>query len=190
MFIYLSGCVSKGENQGLFEYQLKKSSYKSWNCANEPQSYLKIQFSWNNPYLECFYLGIQGGSAGMNNVFGIPLTFLTWDSKVTSTHRPFWEHQSDENVKIMTWIQDSPILADLCRIQFCRCYVHWILYKMHWTYTIIYIVYGLLCTLQAVQNTLNIHYTIYSLRVRCALYTVSFTKYTIAPPLPAWTSRN
>ena len=106
MLMYLSGCVSKRENQGLFEYQLKKWRYKCWKCANEPQSYLKIQFSWNNPYLECFYLGIQVGSADMNYVFGLPPTFVTWDSKVTSTQIPFREHQSSENFKIMTWIQD------------------------------------------------------------------------------------
>ena len=44
----------------------------------------------------------------MNNVFGLSLTFVTWDSKVTSTHRPFWEHQSDEHF----------ILADLGHMEF------------------------------------------------------------------------
>ena len=29
-------------------------------------------------------------------------------TKVTSTHGPFWEHQSNENFKIMTWIQVIP----------------------------------------------------------------------------------
>ena len=53
-------------------------------------------------------MGIQEGSAGMNNVFGLPLTFVTWDSKVISTHRQFWEHKSNENFKITTWIQDFP----------------------------------------------------------------------------------
>ena len=44
------------------------------------------KFSWNNSYMECFYLGIQVGSADMNNVFGLLQTFFTWDSKGTSTH--------------------------------------------------------------------------------------------------------
>ena len=100
--------------QGLFEYQLKKWPYKCWKCANEPQSYLKILFSWNNPYLECFYLGIQVGSANMDEVFGLPPTFVTWDSKVTSTQIPFREHQSSENFKLWHWFKISPTLADLC----------------------------------------------------------------------------
>ena len=85
----------------------KKWPYK-WKCANEPQSYLKFLFSCNNPHLECFYLSIKVGSADMNNVFWLPSTFVTWDSKVTSTQRPFWEHQSTNHFNIMTWIQDHP----------------------------------------------------------------------------------
>ena len=38
----------------------------------------------------------------------LPQTFVTWDNLVTSTQRPFWEHQSAKNFKIMTWIQDLP----------------------------------------------------------------------------------
>ena len=57
--------------------------------------------------MECFYLGgIQVGSADMNNVFGLPPTFVTWDSKVTSTQIPFREHKSSENFKALTWIQN------------------------------------------------------------------------------------
>ena len=64
------------------------------------------------PNLDCLYLVIQGRSTGMNNVFGLPPTLVTWDKKVTSTQRPFWEHQSAENFKI------SPILSDLCHMYF------------------------------------------------------------------------
>ena len=99
----LSGCASKKEYQGLFKYQLKQWRNKCCKYDNEPQSYPKIQFSLNNPYL-----GIQVMSADMNNSFGLLRTFVTLDRKVTFTQRPFWEHQRNKNVKIMTWIQDIP----------------------------------------------------------------------------------
>ena len=54
------------------------------------QSYLKMRYSWNKPNLECFYLVIQDGSTGMNNIFGLLPTVVTWDIKLTSTQRPFW----------------------------------------------------------------------------------------------------
>ena len=44
----------------------------------------------------------------MNNIFGLPPTVVTWDSKLISTQTPFSAHQDDENCKIMTWIQDIP----------------------------------------------------------------------------------
>ena len=40
------------------------------------------------------------------DVFGLLPTFVTWDSKVTSTQIQFSEHQSSENFKIVTWIHD------------------------------------------------------------------------------------
>ena len=92
MLKYLSGCVSKRENQGLLEYELKNRCYKCWLCVNEPQSYLKYQYSCIYPNLECSYLVIQVGSRGMNDIFGLPRAFVTWDSKLTSTKRPFWSH--------------------------------------------------------------------------------------------------
>ena len=58
MFMFLAGCVSKRENQGLFEYQLKKLRVK---CANEPFSYILI-ILLPNGFLNkssgalCFYL--------------------------------------------------------------------------------------------------------------------------------------
>ena len=51
-----------------------------------------IAFTWSS----------REGSTGMNNVFGLPLTFATWDNKVITTQRPFWEDQSAESFKIMT----------------------------------------------------------------------------------------
>ena len=84
MFILLSLCVPKKENQGLYENQQKKMGYKLGKCANQPQSHLKIKFSWNNPYLAWFYLGIQVGSTKLNKVFRLPPNFVTWENKVTS----------------------------------------------------------------------------------------------------------
>ena len=92
MLKYLSGCVSERENQGLLEYELKNRCYKCWLCVNEPQSYLKYQYSCIYPNLECSYLVIQVGSRGMNDIFGLPRAFVTWDSKLTSPKRPFWSH--------------------------------------------------------------------------------------------------
>ena len=72
MFLYLSGCVTKSENQGLFEYQLEKLRYKYWKCANEPQSYLKILFSWNNPYHGMLLPGHPGGVTRYWHCFWTP----------------------------------------------------------------------------------------------------------------------
>ena len=52
---------------------------------NEPPSYLNIQYSWNTPNLECFYLVIQVGSSDMNDSFWLPRAFVTGGSKMTST---------------------------------------------------------------------------------------------------------
>ena len=48
--------------------------FKSWIFFNEPQSYLKIQHSSNNLYLECFYLVIQVGLNGYEQHF-----WTAWD---------------------------------------------------------------------------------------------------------------
>ena len=76
--------------------------------CDEPQSYLNIQYSWNNPNLECFYMVIQVGSTHINNISGLAATVLTWDSKLTPTQIPYWLHGGAENVKNMTWVQDLP----------------------------------------------------------------------------------
>ena len=78
-----------------------------WATNLKPKN-LKIQYSLNNHNLECFYLVIQVGSSGMNNVFGLLPTIVTWNSKLTSLLEPFWSHRGDENFKIFTWIQDLP----------------------------------------------------------------------------------
>ena len=75
---------------------------------NEPQSYLKIQYSWNNPNLECFYMVIQVRLTDMNEIVGLTPTCLTWDTKLTSTQIPFSSHESAGNFKIMTMTQDLP----------------------------------------------------------------------------------
>ena len=107
--MYISGCVSKRENQGLFENQIKGVVT---NVENVPMSLKPYShFSWNNPYLERFYLGIQEGPADMNNVFGLTPTFVTWDSKVISTRRLFWEHQRSDNLK-----KGVPILLSFAQI--------------------------------------------------------------------------
>ena len=41
--------------------------------------------SLNNPNLECFYLAIQVGLNDMKDIFGLPGTLVTWESKLTST---------------------------------------------------------------------------------------------------------
>ena len=65
----------------------------------------KVTSKFNIPgitHLEYFYLGIQVGSRGMNNMFGLPQAFVTWDSKLTSTQRPLWSHGGAEHLKVMT----------------------------------------------------------------------------------------
>ena len=42
---------------------------------------------------------IQVGSNGMINVFGLPQTIVTWNTKMTSFKGPFWLHQLDEHCK-------------------------------------------------------------------------------------------
>ena len=75
-------------------------------CAKKRQSYLKIQYSLNNPNPECFYLVIQLGSIDKDKTFRLLPTFVTLDTNGTSTQKPFRVHQSVSNLKIMTWIQD------------------------------------------------------------------------------------
>ena len=88
---------------------------KCWICVNEPQSYLKIQYSWNHPNLECFYLVIQVRSSGMNDIFGLAGTFVTWDSKQTSLEKSFWLQEGAEkknNKNIDHGFDISPTLTD------------------------------------------------------------------------------
>ena len=73
---------------------------------NDPQSYLNNLYSWNNLNLECFYLAIQVGSTDMNEIFGLAGTFVTSDSKLTSTQRQFLWHGGDANLEIIMLIQD------------------------------------------------------------------------------------
>ena len=68
---------------------------------NEPQSYLKIKYSWNHPNLDYFYLVIQVRSSGMNEIFGLAWTFVTWDGKQTSVQKPFQLNKGAENFKII-----------------------------------------------------------------------------------------
>ena len=79
--MHLLGCGLERKSQ--------KGCYKCQICVNEPESYLKILYSWHYPYLEYFYLGIQVGSRGINDIFGFPGPFVTWDNKLTSTQKPF-----------------------------------------------------------------------------------------------------
>ena len=67
---------------------------------NETESYLKIQYSWNYPYLDYFCLGIQVGSRGMNDIFELLRAFVTWDSNLISTQRPFWSHGGAKHKKL------------------------------------------------------------------------------------------
>ena len=122
----------------------------------------ELNIPGKNPNLECFYLVVQGGSTGMNNVFELPPKFVTWDSKLTSMQRPFWEPQS---AKI--GFKFSPILTDLCHILF---------YTVHYTLLIIQ------CTLntQCPLSMFTVHCTVYS--VQCILYTVQCTLYTALGP--------
>ena len=75
---------------------------------------LKIQYSWNNPNLECFCLVIQLGSTDMNDIFGLAGTVVTWDSKLTTTHRPLWLDGVAKILKLSYPFKISPLLADLC----------------------------------------------------------------------------
>ena len=87
------------KGQGLCEYTFKRGCYKCQKYVNDPKYYLKIQYSWNYPNLECFFLGIQVRSRGMNDMFGLPRAFC--DSKLISTQRPFWSHGGAEHLKII-----------------------------------------------------------------------------------------
>ena len=69
---------------------------------------LQIQYSGNIPNLDCLYRSSRGGSTDMNNFFGLPPTFVTWDNKVTSTQKPFKEYESSE--KFQNYDMDSRFL--------------------------------------------------------------------------------
>ena len=63
-------CFRKREPRAI-RISIKKGCLKCQICVKGPKSYLKIQYSWNYLYLDYFYLGIQAGSRGMNDIFGL-----------------------------------------------------------------------------------------------------------------------
>ena len=68
----------------------------------------QIQYSWNNPNIECFYLVIQVRSTHLTTISGLMSTVVASNSKLAPTQRQFWVHGGAENFKIMTWIQNLP----------------------------------------------------------------------------------
>ena len=70
----------------------------------------KVPTNFNIPcisiFLECFYLGIQVGSRGMNDILGLPRAFVTWNSMLTSKQISFWSHRGAEHLKIIQWFWD------------------------------------------------------------------------------------
>ena len=68
----------------------------------------QIQFAWNNPLHKMLLPGHPGGVSLYEQCFWTAKTFVSWDNKMTSTHRLFLEPQGTDNFKIMTWIQDLP----------------------------------------------------------------------------------
>ena len=49
MYAKVSLRIQKCDTKWKVKFQLKCGCYKCWFYVNEPQSYLKIQYSWNNP---------------------------------------------------------------------------------------------------------------------------------------------
>ena len=68
-----------------------------------------IQYAANHPNLECFYLVIQVRSSGMNNIFELARSFVTWDSKQTSLEKPLWLHEGAEEKEE----KNIPLFLDL-----------------------------------------------------------------------------
>ena len=112
------GCVAERKTKGYLNIHFKKLCFKFWICVNEPQSYPKIQYSWNNPNLECFYLVIQVGSTGMTNVLDCRQRLWTG----TAGWLLYEGHPGHTKVmKIMkVWhgFKIFPILADLSHIYY------------------------------------------------------------------------
>ena len=52
----------------------------------------------------------------MNDIFGLAGNFVTWDSKLSSTQRPFWLQIDPKNYKLWHGFKISAILADLCHV--------------------------------------------------------------------------
>ena len=50
-------------------------------CVSGHHSYLKVQYSWNSPHLESLQCVIQVWSTDLNESFGLPGSFLSWESK-------------------------------------------------------------------------------------------------------------
>ena len=86
------------------------------NMSEWARKLTQKQYSWNYPYLKYFFLRIQVGSRGMNDIVGLPRPFVTWDRTLTSTQRPFWSHGGTEQC-----FEISPILTEWCHMSACMC---------------------------------------------------------------------
>ena len=62
------------------------------------------------------YLVIQVGSTDMNDNFGLPGSFVTWDSKLASTQKPFWLHGGAETEFLKAATMQSHNCAKYLRI--------------------------------------------------------------------------
>ena len=94
-----------------------KMGYKFLKCANPPQSYFKIKFSWNNPYLECFYLGIQVQSTDINYFFWTPANICDLGQQGDLYSKYYSGNIKVQKIsKLLHGFKISPILADLCHI--------------------------------------------------------------------------
>ena len=114
----LSGCVSERGDQGIPLFKINKSCYKFLFCVNEPQSYLKIKYSLDNPNLNRLYLVIQVGSTGMNKV--LDCRQHLWPGTI---RWPLYKHHSGNTKALKIWklchgFKISQILANLCHMYF------------------------------------------------------------------------
>ena len=114
-------CVLERKNQGLFKYRVRKECYKYHICLNELKNYLYTQYYWNYPYLEFFCLVIQVGLREINDIFGLPGASVTWNSRRTSTQRPFCSHGGGVHKKNETLILRSLPPSLICAI--CCCFL-------------------------------------------------------------------
>ena len=63
-WVYLSSNIEKSDT---FLHCILPRPFDPY--VNEPEIYLKIQYSWNNSNLECFYLIIQMRLSDMDDIF-------------------------------------------------------------------------------------------------------------------------